>query len=158
MPLEEREISRDIATAFIHLEALDRRALATAEPPLTTAQYHALVALSSVPAQSLNGLAERLICDKANASKLLDRLTALGLATRTRDDEDGRRVILRLTPAGREALANATLVRSDALQRAFSVIQSEDLRAMRIQLGTLVALLRRATVADDCAPGTRSSS
>lgn len=150
----EQELARDTATAFIHLEALDRKTLAAADPPLTPAQYHALVALSSVPAQSLNGLAARLLCDKANASKMMDRLSALGLATRTADPADARRVVLCLTPAGRAALDRATGLRVAALRGAFAPLQSDELRAMSRQLATLVALLRLA--ADDTSAQRRA--
>jgi DNA-binding MarR family transcriptional regulator len=139
------QIGRDIATAFIHLEALDRQTLAAGDPPLTTAQYHALVALSAAPAPSLSELARRLLCDKANASKLVDRLIALGLGTRTQDREDARKVILGLTPEGQAALAQATRLRVAALSNVFAPIHGEGLQDVQRHLATLVALLRLAT-------------
>jgi DNA-binding MarR family transcriptional regulator len=141
-----QQIGRDIATAFIYLEALDRQTLAGGDPPLTTAQYHALVALSAAPAPSLAELARRLLCDKANASKLMDRLLTLGLATRTPDMEDARKVVLGLTPAGHAALVQATRLRSAALGNVFAPLQGEGLQDMQRHLATLVALLRLATV------------
>ncbi len=67
-----------IRKAALLLETLDRSTLAAVSPPLTVAQYHALVALSRVPEQSLSDLAARLLCAKANASGLVDRLETLG--------------------------------------------------------------------------------
>jgi DNA-binding MarR family transcriptional regulator len=141
-----QQIGRDIATAFIHLEALDRQTLAAGDPPLTTAQYHALVALSDAPAPSLAELARRMLCDKANACKLMDRLVALGLATRVPDDDDGRKVVLGLTPSGQAALAQATRLRTAALGNVFAPLQGEGLQDVQRHLATLVALLRLATI------------
>jgi DNA-binding MarR family transcriptional regulator len=141
-----QQIGRDIATAFICLEALDRQTLSAGDPPLTTAQYHALVALSAAPAPSLADLARRLLCDKANACKLMDRLEALDLATRTPDREDARKVVLGLTPAGQAALAQATRLRTAALGKVFAPLQGEGLQDVQQQLATLVALLRLATI------------
>src|SRR5579859_4640954 len=118
-----QQIGRDIATAFIYLEALDRQTLAGGDPPLTTAQYHALVALSAAPSPSLGELARRLLCDKANASKLMDRLVALDLATRSPDSDDARKVVLGLTSAGQSALAQATRLRTAALGNVFAPLQ-----------------------------------
>jgi DNA-binding MarR family transcriptional regulator len=151
-----QHIGRDIATAFIYLEALDRQTLAGGDPPLTTAQYHALVALSAAPAPSLGELARRLLCDKANASKLMDRLVALDLATRTPNTQDARKVVLGLTPAGHAALAQATRLRAAALGKAFAPLQGEGLQDVQHQLATLVALLRLATVENGSARRSRA--
>lgn len=138
------QIDRAIRQSFILLDALDRRTLSAIAPPLTTAQYHALAALSQAPVQSLGDLAARLLCDKANASGLLDRLTALGLATRTRDRADKRRVALSLTPAGRDALERATWARSAALTSALLSLDVAEVTATRHALDRLVALLQTA--------------
>jgi DNA-binding MarR family transcriptional regulator len=158
LPLDEdtaravRSIDASIRQAFILLEALDRRVLGTLAPPLTTAQYHALVALDDAPTQSLAALAERLLCAKANASGLIDRLSALGLVSRVADPRDARRVQLSLTPAGRGALTQATQARTQALTdalRGAHPVDGPGLRAIAGALNTLVAFLRdRATDPD----------
>lgn len=140
-------IDRAIRESFILLDALDRRTLSAITPPLTTAQYHTLAALAQVPVQSLGDLAARRLCDKANVSGLLDRLTALGLATRTRDPLDKRRVELSLTPAGREVLERATWARSAALTRALAPLDVTGLSATQHALERIVALLQSAVSA-----------
>ena len=137
-------IDRAIRDAFIYLEALDRRTLAGITPRLTTAQYHALAALALTPTQSLGALATRLLCDKANASGLVDRLSALGLVDRVRDPHDRRRVALSLTPAGQEALAQARHARAAALLRALAPLEVAGLTTMTEALQRLVALLQSA--------------
>lgn len=146
-------IARQIATAYILLEALDRRTLSSLSPALTTAQYHALVALDQQPGQSLGDLATRLLCDKANASGLMDRLAALGLATRTRDPVDARRVMLRLTAAGEKVLAQGNEERRRALSAAVSHLARSDVELAARVLTDLIEALQRA-VNESAGPAT----
>ncbi len=140
----EQEIGERIPTAFILLEALDRRTLASCRPALTTAQFHTLAALDRVPEQNLGQLAGRLLCDKANASKIIDKLEALALATRSQDPADRRRVTLRLTDDGKAVLERARALRAVALQRVFSALHDEELNGVTRDLVTLVSLLRQS--------------
>ncbi len=132
-----------IRKAALLLETLDRSTLAAVSPPLTVAQYHALVALSRVPEQSLSDLAARLLCAKANASGLVDRLETLGLVNRHRDTRDGRRVALSLTPAGRDLLDQALRARAAALLRALAPAGLDGLTSLMHELHRLIALLDR---------------
>lgn len=136
------DISQAISTAFIIQEAIDRHVLSEATPPITPAQYHALVALSLSPNQGLGDLADRLLCDKANASGLMDRLTALGLATRIRDPQDGRRVVVSLTPYGCDVLEHATQLRLRAMRHTFAPLDPNELTTLRHHLVDLVDLLQ----------------
>lgn len=138
------EIARLIATAYTLLDALDRRALSTSSPPLTNAQYRALTALDQAPGQNLGELATRLLCDKANASGLMDRLIALGLATRMRDVVDARRVVLNLTKEGRSALASANSLRAEALGWVLSGLPSSQSARLETDLSHLVDAMRHA--------------
>jgi DNA-binding MarR family transcriptional regulator len=135
------EIARLIGTAYTLLDALDRRTLSTASPPLTNAQYRALTALEQAPGQNLGELAGRLLCDKANASGLIDRLAAVGLATRTRDPVDARRVVLDLTKEGRSALASANSLRAAALGSAMARIPSSESERLEVDLSRLIEAL-----------------
>lgn len=119
------EVSRALAVAFVHLEALERTTLAGLTIPLTTPQYHALAALADAPHESLGSLADRLLCDKANASGIVDRLEAMGLVTRIRATSDRRRVSLSPTSLGIEILAEATASRADTLHRALAPVRGE---------------------------------
>lgn len=134
-----------IRTAFLLLDSLDRRTLAAITPPLTTAQYHALAALDLHPAASVGELATYLLCDKANVSGLIDRLSEAGLATRTRDGQDKRRVVLELTPSGQDVLQRAAQARLTALTQALQPLQDEGERHAHEVLERLVDLLKAAT-------------
>jgi DNA-binding MarR family transcriptional regulator len=138
------EIGRSVATAFIYLEALDRHTLSRVQPPLTPAQYHALAALERTPCQTLGALAETLLCDKGNASGIMDRLEALGLAERSRDTADRRRVALSLTPAGVQALAEARCLRTATMTTALATIDFDELSAIHERLARLSSTLEAA--------------
>ena len=142
-----QHIDRAIRDAFIYLDALDRRALAGIAPPIMPAQYYALAALAQAPAQNLGELAARLLCDKGNASGLVDRLQAIGLVDRTRDPVDGRRVKITLTPAGQAALAQATEARAAAMLHALQSLEPAELRAAEERISQLVGLMRAAVSA-----------
>ncbi len=133
-----------IRAAFIHLDALDRRALSSIMPPTTPAQYHVLAALAMQPTQNLGGVAARTLRDKSNASGLVARLMEQGLVDRARDPVDGRRVMLSLTPAGRDVLTRATQARMTALLRALTPLESTGLTTMAERLGQLADLLQDA--------------
>ena len=137
-------VDRAIRQAFILLDALDRRTLSRIQPALSNAQFHALAALDLVPSQSLTDLAARRLCDKANASGLIDRLTEVGLASRERDARDKRRVSLSLTPQGRAVLAKARDARLAALGRALAPLESGGLTRTQHAIERVVALLQAA--------------
>jgi DNA-binding MarR family transcriptional regulator len=71
------------------------------------AQLFVLQQLALAPAQSLNDLARRTRTHQSSVSVVVTRLVGRGLVSRQRSAEDGRRLVLALTPAGRQLLARA---------------------------------------------------
>lgn len=71
------------------------------------AQLFVLHALAESPAESLNDLAARTFTHQSSVSVVVDRLVRRRLVSRTRSSEDGRRVVLALTPAGRALLRSS---------------------------------------------------
>ena len=74
---------------------------------LTYPQYLAMLVLWEGDGLTVSALGERLALDSGTLTPLLKRLEALGLLQRLRDTADERRVLLRLTAAGRELKARA---------------------------------------------------
>src|SRR5947209_5723394 len=110
------------------MEALDRRALSTVTPPLTTPQFHALDALARTPDLSLGDLATQLLTVKSNASGIIDRLETMGLCESNQDPADARRIRLTLTAAGMTTLHDAHDARRTALSLAFPAEESTRVR------------------------------
>ncbi len=103
-------------------------------------QLRHLVALSYMSdhdACPQQDLADAFCMDANNVVLLLNELEQLGYATRLRDSHDRRRHLVRLTPAGRRALARS--------QRAQCALEDEVLHALDAEeRRTLWMLLARA--------------
>jgi DNA-binding MarR family transcriptional regulator len=72
---------------------------------ISGAQLFVLQALAESSAASLNDLADRTLTDQSSVSVVVKRLVERKLVTRKPSEEDGRRVELALTSAGRRLLA-----------------------------------------------------
>jgi DNA-binding MarR family transcriptional regulator len=132
-------IDEAIRETFLLFDAVDRRTLASLATPLTCSQYHALVALERTPGQSLSALAQTLLCAKANASGVVDRLSVLSLVHKEPDPEDGRRIRLRLTAKGLRDLDAAKTARHEAQIRVLTEFQNRH----NIPLGDVAHMMRQ---------------
>jgi len=99
---------------------------------LTYPQYLAMLVLWEGDAITVSQLGDRLTLDSGTLTPLLKRLQALGLVTRQRDSLDERRVLLRLTAAGRALREQAV-----AVPQAIACATACDLQ----QIGALAAQL-----------------
>ncbi len=75
---------------------------------LTYPQYLVMLALWEQDGAGVSALGARLFLDSGTLTPLLKRLAAAGLIERQRADSDERRVVVRLTPAGRALRRRAT--------------------------------------------------
>ncbi len=84
-------------------------------------QYQFLLALKGLPegvAPSVGELAERLLIAHHSAVGLVDRLEARGLVRRLRDPDDGRRIMLALTPRGERTIGQLVTYHTQTLRRS----------------------------------------
>ena len=77
---------------------------------LTYPQYLAMLVLWETDGVTVSELGERLHLDSGTLTPLLKRLEAAELVTRLRDVQDERRVLIRLTAAGRKLKARAARI------------------------------------------------
>ena len=91
-------------------------------------------------------LADRLDVHPSDMVELVEQLTTAGLVRRERDEADRRRYVVRLSEAGRAALARAQALTEQAADDALALLDDAD-RAR------LVELARRA-LGGDAAPAT----
>lgn len=75
---------------------------------MTSVQFGILLVLGAQPEIDQRTVGELMSLDKSNVGDVLLRLELRGLASRDRDPQDGRRNLVRLTPAGQRALAEAS--------------------------------------------------
>jgi len=96
-------------------------------------QHQALLALKGLPAgcqPTVGELANRLVLRHHTAVELFNRLESSGLVKRHPDPDDGRQILLHLTPLGAAKLRSLSLVHHDELQ-----VKGPDLaRALRAVL------------------------
>jgi DNA-binding MarR family transcriptional regulator len=105
--------------------------------PLSRPQRRTLHLLSLEKAVRVGDLAEALGLTTAGATRMLDKLTGMGYALRTRDpSSDQRQVYVRLTEAGQQALDAADAV---FLSRVNTTLNALD----EAERATLAGLLRK---------------
>ena len=112
---------------------------------LTYPQYIVMLALWEEDGQTVSALGDKLALDSGTLTPLLKRLQAQGALTRERDEADERRVIVRLTPAGRRLKLQARNV-PPAVVRATGC-EIGEVAALTRQLGTLRQSLAAVTQA-----------
>lgn len=86
------------------------------EMGLTYPQYLALLVLWEHDGVAVSELGERLHLDSGTLTPLLKRLESAELVTRLRDVQDERRVLIRLTAAGRKLKTRAARIPGCVLQ------------------------------------------
>jgi MarR family transcriptional regulator, organic hydroperoxide resistance regulator len=104
---------------------------------LTYPQYLVMLALWEDDAQTVSALGDRLALDSGTLTPLLKRLEAQGQLSRERDVVDERRVIVRLTGAGRK------------LKVAARSVPPEIARSTGCELSEIVELTRQLTTVRD---------
>lgn len=104
---EEPSYRLDAQVGFILRQVLQRHAAIFAArigAGLTMTQWAALAKLAEAGPCSQNRLGRLTAMDVATIKGVIDRLTARGLTETGRDPGDGRRLIVRLTRAGQQAV------------------------------------------------------
>lgn len=104
---------------------------------LTYPQYLVMLALWEDDAQTVSALGDKLALDSGTLTPLLKRLESQGQLSRERDSVDERRVIVRLTAAGRQ------------LKVAARSVPPRIARSTGCELGEIVELTRQLTAVRD---------
>ncbi|MFI1097409.1 MarR family winged helix-turn-helix transcriptional regulator [Streptomyces sp. NPDC020917] len=139
-PAEPARIAADLRAA---LGPLVRR-LRQFRPgdELTLSQTSALVRLDREGPATASELAAREGIRPQSMCTIVNRLEERGLVERAQDPDDGRRMVVSLTGAGREGLTGARAERARRLTAAITEELSEDEQR---QLAAAVPLLERIT-------------
>jgi DNA-binding MarR family transcriptional regulator len=127
-----------IQQIFLLGDDLDRRLLQGFG--LSVARFNLLRHLAEQGPLTPTDLCGRLLCDKANVTRLLDGLQGEGLLERSPDPADGRRTQVNLTPAGQLRLAEAALAYHASVQTRFDCLSTPQ----SLTLSELLQLLKSA--------------
>ncbi|WP_157129214.1 MarR family winged helix-turn-helix transcriptional regulator [Nocardia amamiensis] len=87
---------------------------------IPVAVFRVLDAVADGAGDTVGALAPALGVDQPRASRLVAQAVSSGLLERVADQRDGRRAVLRLTPAGRDAVAAAKAGRRAAMAAAMA--------------------------------------
>jgi DNA-binding MarR family transcriptional regulator len=102
------------------------------------AQLFVMKALAAEESLSLNQLAERTHTHQSTVSSVVKRLVQAGVVRRRSAAEDGRRLELTLTPAGRAILKRAPLAGQERLIEGIHQMSVRDTEALARLLRRLV--------------------
>lgn len=107
---------------------------------ITPTQYNGLRILRGGGATGLTcgGVLDRLVTRDPDITRLLDRLEKLGLVTRTRDSEDRRVVISRITAAGLELLEKLDAPVNELHRSQLAVLGPDELQQLTQLLGEII--------------------
>jgi DNA-binding MarR family transcriptional regulator len=98
---------------FLHFSELQAR-----QHDLEPQQHQALLALKGLPAgkrPTIGELANRLVLRHHTVVELANRLESAGFVTRQPDPEDGRQILIHVTPLGTAKLRSLSLAHRDEL-------------------------------------------
>jgi DNA-binding MarR family transcriptional regulator len=104
-------------------------------------QASLLYAIKRSPGIGVRDLAAQERMSPAAMTRHIDRLQALGLATRTPDPDDRRRTLLAVTPAGERILRKVKSRRTAWLATRLQALPPGELRALDSAIGSLGLLL-----------------
>jgi DNA-binding MarR family transcriptional regulator len=131
------------------LVAVASRSIAAVDESVTLPQFRALVVLDRADAGlNVGELAHELRIQPSTATRLCDRLVRRRLGRRRVNPGNRREVIMMLTPAGRDLVAEVTQRR----RREIAAIMAKVPAAQRIAIIDALTAFREAAGEDDVVP------
>lgn len=130
-----------IQEVYVLLDDGDRRVLRQFQ--LNPTQYAALLLLAEHNGVRLSDLSECLLIDKSSTTRLVDRLSALGLVERIADTSDRRVQRIVLTRQGREYLGVVRSAFTESVRRRWSTLDSTEHETL---IRLLLKLRRELTI------------
>jgi DNA-binding MarR family transcriptional regulator len=97
---------------------------------VSAAQLFVLRELGQIPDQSVKDLAAVTMTTHSTVSQVVSQLLAKGLVTRTRDEGDARRAVLRLTRQGASLVRKSPRVIQTDLIKGFATLRAPERSAL----------------------------
>ena len=101
---------------------------------LSTGHLHALSVLERHGEMPMSGLADMLDVSLSNSTGLVDRMEERGLVERHRVPDDRRIVMVRITDRGRDALAEADVLKEELLRSILLALDAPRLQRLAAAL------------------------
>jgi DNA-binding MarR family transcriptional regulator len=131
MPKPKKSTQPELSRALNALRRMVRGLRSAAEAVerelnVSAAQLFVLRELAQVPDQSVKDLAAVTMTTHSTVSQVVSQLLAKGLVTRTRDEGDGRRAVLRLTRQGAALVKRSPRVIQADLIKGFGALRAPE--------------------------------
>jgi DNA-binding MarR family transcriptional regulator len=126
------------------LVGISTRSVEEVDERVTLTQFRTLAVLADRGQTNLSKLAAELDVNASTAMRVIDRLVAAGLVSRTENPASRREVVLCLTPAGERVVGDVIASRRSAIAALVQGISAGD-------QATLVSCLRMFTAAAETA-------
>ncbi|WP_433733075.1 MarR family winged helix-turn-helix transcriptional regulator [Nocardia sp. CA-129566] len=119
--MEEHDVVTEaVEAAMVRIRRRQTRGALGKDSPVPVAVFRVLDAVASSGATTVGTLAPALGIDQPRASRLVAQAVSSGHLERVADQQDGRRAVLRLTPAGRALVTAARDGRRAAMAAAMA--------------------------------------
>ena len=132
--MNQDEIIDELLTASRAFVGIALRSIAAAPVEVTMAQHRLLVLLAARGPRKVGELAVLLGVNQSNASRQVDRLQRLGLATRRGSPADGRVVEVVLTADGARVVEAVTQSRREELRTVLARMDAVEPEAVTTAL------------------------
>lgn len=104
---------------------------------LTPPQFDIVATLGNTPGMSFKELGEKTLITKGTLTGIVDRLETRRLVKRSASPDDGRSMIVRLTPSGERLFQSAFAAHLDHMRLALGGLDASRLRQIEATLGEL---------------------
>ena len=101
--------------------------------PIAQAEYDVLLTVTRAPGMTarLRDVTTNMLISQPSVSRLVDRMVARGLITKTSDPEDGRGSVLTATDAGARGFREVATAHSRSIAEHMSALTDDELRELR---------------------------
>ncbi|MBD8059636.1 MarR family transcriptional regulator [Cellulomonas sp. JH27-2] len=136
---------------LLRLADRNRRRSRRLEHTLERSAHLALRQLEAVGPLGINEIADHLRLDASTVTRQVLAMEAAGFVERSRDENDGRRAVITMTDAGREALAATRAARHSVYSDVLGTWSTDDQQHLADLLARLNDSLDTHTRATDAA-------
>ena len=137
----EEQLNRRLAVAWRDLRRMKPQPLSV---PIPQGQLDTMDVLAHLGSCTMAELSAALAIDASTATRAVERLVQVGLVERDRSEEDGRAVMVNLTPGGRALEKKLTVERLRHMSNVLANLTMEQRETIAMSMDTLLEASRRA--------------
>lgn len=137
----EEQLNKRLAVAWRDLRRMKPQPLSVSIPQ---GQLDTMDVLAHLGSCTMAELSAALAIDASTATRAVERLVQVGLVERDRSEEDGRAVMVNLTPGGRALEKKLTVERLRHMSNVLANLTMEQRETIAMSMETLLAASRCA--------------